>query len=59
MRVLKTTALLLVILALAFPATAGEWPHERDGFTLGFNVGGGSAKAKPVEGEEGSMYKPI
>jgi opacity protein-like surface antigen len=36
---------LAVVLGLALPAVAaaGQWPHERDGIVLGFNVGGGSA----------------
>lgn len=52
MRILKIVVLLLVITALAAPAAAENWPHERDGFAIGFNIGGGSAKAKPAEGED-------
>jgi len=54
MRHLRIAALLALILALAAPASAGTWPHEREGFTIGFNVGGGSATAKPVQGEDSS-----
>ena len=42
---------LLILTALAAPASAGSWPHERDGFMLGFNLGAGSATAKPDVGE--------
>ena len=52
MRLLKISALLLLIAFMAAPAAAESWPHERDGFVIGFNVGGGGAKAKPVEGQE-------
>lgn len=54
MRHFKKLALLLLILALAAPAAAESWPHEREGFTLGFNFGGGSATAKPDVGDESS-----
>lgn len=45
---------LVTIIVLAIPASAGNWPHERDGFALGFNIGGGSATAKPDVGTESS-----
>ena len=33
----------VAVLATASSAQAGKWPHERDGFVLGFNLGGGTA----------------
>jgi len=45
---------LLLLIAVAVPATAGQWPHERDGFMLGFNLGAGTATAKPDVGESDS-----
>lgn len=54
MKHLRTVALLLVILALATPAAAGEWPHAREGFAIGFNVGGGEATDKLDDGGESS-----
>lgn len=52
LRFLLTLAL---ILALAAPALAGSWPHERDGFALGFNIGGGTATARPDQGGDESQ----
>jgi hypothetical protein len=42
---LPATNWLVFVLALLLPAiaSAGSWPHERDGIVLGFNLGGGSA----------------
>jgi hypothetical protein len=37
----------LTIIVLAVPAVAETWHHERDGFVIGFNLGGGSATVKP------------
>ena len=37
------TILLVVLAALPSLALCGQWPHERDGVVLGFNVGGGTA----------------
>lgn len=54
MKHLIRTLIFLMMVAAAFPAAAESWPHERDGFVLGFNIGGGSATAKPNEGEESS-----
>lgn len=54
MRLLKTLALMLVSVALAAPAIAADWPHERDGFTLGFNAGGGGATSRPDGGDDSS-----
>lgn len=54
MKHIKTLVLLLLILALATPATAANWPHEREGFAIGFNVGGGGATAKPDGGVDSS-----
>jgi len=45
---------ILAVVLIAAPAAAESWPHERDGFTLGFNVGGGSASTKPDEGADSS-----
>lgn len=43
----KHFSLLVLLLALiATPALAGEWPHAREGWTIGLNLGGGSAEAK-------------
>jgi len=36
-------AVLALALTIPAPAMAGQWPHEREGIMLGFNVGGGSA----------------
>ena len=33
----------ILLLAPAFAAQAGQWPHERDGVVLGFNLGAGTA----------------
>ena len=48
------TLVILTMVAVAIPAAAESWPHERDGFVIGFNMGGGSATAKPDVGEESS-----
>ena len=51
----RTTLLVsILVLLLAAPAAAGSWPHERDGFMLGFNIGGGSATVKPDVGGDDS-----
>lgn len=42
-RVVPVVLVLLVVAALPAKTMAGDWPHERDGVVLGFNVGGGSA----------------
>jgi len=44
----------LLIILTTGPAAAGKWSHERDGFMLGFNLGGGSATVKPDNGESDS-----
>ncbi len=41
--VLCSAVVLVLVLALPALATAGQWPHERDGILLGFSLGGGSA----------------
>lgn len=48
----KYVVVALAVILIAAPAGAGSWPNERDGFMLGFNIGGGSAKVKSDEGEE-------
>lgn len=50
-RFLPTLAL---VVALAAPATAKTWPHERNGFTIGFNIGGGTATIKPDQAPDES-----
>lgn len=51
MKNLVRFGLMVMMVALALPATAGTWPHERDGFVIGFNAGLGSATAK-IDGAE-------
>ena len=46
--------ILLAALSLAIPAAAGDWAHDREGFVIGFNMGGGTATASPKEGEDDS-----
>ena len=46
--------ILLAALALAMPAAAGDWAHDREGFVIGFNIGGGTATASPDVGEDDS-----
>ncbi len=46
--------IVLMIILTAGPAAAGKWPHERDGFMLGFNLGGGSASVKSDDSESES-----
>nr|MBC8423994.1 hypothetical protein [bacterium] len=38
------TLILILLAALAGGARAGEFPHDRTGLLLGFNLGGGSAQ---------------
>jgi hypothetical protein len=45
--------IVLLVLSLAVPATAGQWPHERDGFALGFNFGAGSASTSGEDDDAG------
>lgn len=52
MKHLKTTLILVALLAISVPALAGSHPHERDGFVIGFNIGGGSANFTPDAGEK-------
>lgn len=54
MNIRKTILFLLAFLLIALPSAAESWPHERDGFMLGFNFGGGSASVKSDDGEEDS-----
>jgi len=54
MKSLKISLIILCLTAITLPATAGEWGHERDGFVIGFNAGGGSATVKPNTGNEDS-----
>ncbi|MCP4573101.1 MAG: porin family protein [bacterium] len=42
----SVTVLFLIVLLFASTALAGR-PHERDGFVIGFNLGGGTAQVKP------------
>ena len=37
----------VLVVALADPVAAARWGHDREGFTLGFNVGAGSATFDP------------
>ena len=46
----KILLVVLMIILTAGSAAAEPWPHERDGFVIGFNLGGGSATAKPDAG---------
>lgn len=54
MNFLKYLVVTLVVILITAPAGAESWPSERDGFMLGFNIGGGSASVRPDEGEESS-----
>ncbi len=45
---------LLAVFALALPATAGDWAHDREGFVIGFNMGGGAATSSPNGTEDDS-----
>lgn len=54
MRHVLRLGILLAALALAMPAVAGDWGHDRDGFVIGFNAGAGSATASPDVGEDDS-----
>jgi hypothetical protein len=36
-------SVIALVLLLPASASAGQWPHERDGIVLGFSLGGGSA----------------
>lgn len=38
----------------AAPAAAGDWPHDRNGFMIGFGVGGGSLGIEDGDEREGS-----
>jgi hypothetical protein len=51
---IKSLLVALLVLSVAVPAGAGTWPHERDGFVIGFNLGGGSATYQPDVGDEDS-----
>lgn len=51
MKILKTVLVALTVILMAAPASAGSWPNERDGFMIGFNIGGGSASSKSDDGE--------
>lgn len=54
MNPLKSLLLLMMVLIVAVPASAETWGHDRDGFVLGFNIGGGSSSFKPDDGLEES-----
>jgi len=43
-----------VLAAFAAPAQAGSHPHDRNGFMIGFGVGGGSAGIEDGDEREGS-----
>jgi len=47
--------ILLAVLLAAAPASAETWPNHRDGFMIGFNVGGGSASANADQGGSDSF----
>jgi len=59
------TLILILLAALAGGARAGEFPHDRKGLVLGFNLGGGSAKLEyerlgvKVESEVENMFGGI
>lgn len=50
-RYVAVCLVLLLVLTTATAALAGR-PHERDGFVIGFNLGAGSARVHPDEGED-------
>jgi hypothetical protein len=46
---------ILVVAAAAPQASAGRHPHDRNGFMIGFGIGGGSAGIEDGDGREGSV----
>ena len=54
MKIVKYLLAVLAVVLITAPASAESWPHEREGFMIGFNIGGGSATTKPDEGADDS-----
>ena len=52
MKIMKIILVALTVILMAAPASAGSWPNERDGFMIGFNLGGGNATVRPEGGAE-------
>jgi len=51
----RCLAVCVMVASFATSVQAGTYPHDRNGFMLGFGIGGGSAGVKDGDSREGSV----